>query len=55
MMREFWEEEEGVNDEGVLGGGGGSLKNVGQMMREFWEEEEEGVNDEGVLGGGRGS
>ena len=23
MMREFWEKEEGVNDEGVMGGGGG--------------------------------
>ena len=34
MMREFWEEEEeGVNDEGVLGGG-----NCGSNDEEFWEE-----------------
>ena len=25
-MRELWEEEEGVNDDGVLGGGRGSLE-----------------------------
>ena len=51
-MREYWEEEEeGVNNEGVLGG------KRELMMRELREEEEEcRLNDEGVLGGGgRGS